>query len=67
MKSRSLTLSVGEDSPFGPYVYEFPIIVAANPTKANPAFDDHISHTVAAIFTEFYEQSIQDDSHWYNS
>ncbi|MBO0933714.1 DUF6169 family protein [Fibrella aquatilis] len=47
----------GEDSLLAPYVYEFSIIVADNPTGLNPVFDERTSHTVAAIFTHFYEQS----------
>ncbi len=48
---------LGESSSFAPHVYEFSIIVADNPTAANPAFDDRTSHTIAAIFTSFYNRS----------
>ncbi|AUD05438.1 hypothetical protein GCM10028818_53470 [Spirosoma horti] len=46
-----------EASPFASYVYEFSILVADNPTDLEPIFDERTSYTVAAIFTEFYEQN----------
>ena len=46
----------GEESPMAPHTYEFSIIVADNPTDSDPAFDERTSHTVAAIFSHFYDQ-----------
>lgn len=47
----------GENSLLGSHIYEFSIIVADNQTARNPAFDERTSHTIAAIFTHFYERS----------
>jgi Family of unknown function (DUF6169) len=46
-----------EDPLYRQNTYELSIIVADNPTSRRPIFDTKVSHTVAAIFEDFYLSS----------
>ena len=47
----------GEDSIFAPHSFELIIEVAENLTGKNPPSDPKIPPTIAAIFTDFYENA----------
>jgi Family of unknown function (DUF6169) len=47
----------GEDSIFTNYIFEFSIVLVNNPLERNPPSDAKIGPTIAAIFTDFYENS----------
>jgi Family of unknown function (DUF6169) len=46
-----------EDSDFAQYTFEFSIVLVNNPSEKNPPPDAKIGPTIAAIFTDFYENS----------
>ena len=47
-----------EGSVYSHYTYEFSIILVSNTLEQNPPFDPKIPPTIAAIFTDFYENAV---------